>query len=46
MTRKEITWVKDVINYNHKMSLGALKNLIEDNERLLKTIPTYTISYP
>ncbi len=39
MTSKEITWVKGVINYNHKMSLGALKNLIENTKRLLKTTP-------
>jgi hypothetical protein len=25
-------------------SLGAFKNLIEENEKLLKTIPIYTIS--
>jgi hypothetical protein len=46
MTRKKITWVEGVTNYNHKTSksLGALKNLIENNEKLFKTTPIYTIS--
>jgi hypothetical protein len=45
MTRKKITWVENVTDYNHEISksLSALKNLIKNNEKLFKTIPIYTI---
>jgi hypothetical protein len=43
MTRKEITWVKGDINYNHKMSLGALKNLIKKMKDYSKPLQ-YTLS--
>jgi hypothetical protein len=43
MIRKKITWIEDVTDYNHKISksLGALKKLIKDNEKLFKTTPIY-----